>query len=244
MKRKIALLALFFAFAPALTFAQSANNDAELSALLGGLVKSDSWIIRKDKAEEEFIGNVKYENEIYKISADRALSQRKLNAYTISGNVQASRKQDGEEISLKANKVFFNAKKDYGYAQGSKSKQAELSFSTPNNTFNLYADKINFGKKFTSFEAEGDCELNDMNNTLYAGKMTYDTQSELFTASEKRPVLFGYNEDGDYALQGDQITADNKNGIFKASGRVTGWLVPAEDISKYTQGQKDGAQIF
>ncbi len=245
MKFKSFIIPLVFALMPAFLSAQSADSDdAELSALLGGLVQSDSWIIRKDKAEEEFIGNVRYENETYKISADRALSQRKLNAYTISGNVQASRKQDGEEISLTANKVYFNAKKDYGYAQGSKSSQAHASFTSLNNIFNLYADKINFGGKFTVFEAEGDCELNDMNNTLYSGKMAYNTQSGLFTASENRPVLFGYNDDGDYALQGDQITADNKNGIYTASGRVTGWLVPAEDISKYTQGQKDGAQIF
>ena len=244
MKFKSALLTFIFALIPAFTLAQSGGDDAELSALLGGLVQSDSWIIRKDKAEEEFIGNVRYENEIYKISADRALSQRKLNAYTISGNVKASRKQNGEEISLEAGKVFFNSKKDLGYAQGAKGKQIKAVFATPNNTFNLYADKINFGDKFTLFEAEGDCELNDMNNTLYSGKMTYDTKSGLFTAFERRPVLFGYNEDGDYALQGDEITADNKNGVYKASGKVTGWLVPAQDISQYTQGRKDGTQIF
>lgn len=234
-----AILALFSSAA----FAQKQQTE-ELSAILGGMVKSDSWIIRKDKAEEEFIGNVRYENENYKISADRALSQRTLNAYTLSGNVFAQRTQDGQTVSLQADKVFFNRKKDSGYAQGSKKKQIKASFANPNNTFNLYADRVDFSNKFKLFQAEGDCELSDLNNTLYAGQMTYDVPSGVFTAEKRRPTLFGFNDDGDYALQADVITADNKNGVYKASGGVRGWITPAEDISKYTQGQKDGTQIF
>ena len=87
-------------------------------------------------------------------------------------------------------------------------------------------------------------KLNDLNNTLYAGKMTFDAQTQIFTAETLRPLFFGYNDDGDYALQADTITADNKNGIYKAQGKVQGWIVPAEDISKYTQGNKDGTKIF
>lgn len=220
------------------------QKQEELSALLGGMVQSDKWIIRKDKAEEEFIGNVKYENENYKITANRALSQRRLNAYTISGNVSAQRKQDGQTASVKADKIFYNQKKDTGYIKGSRKKQLMLSLSDINNQFKLYADTLNFTAKFSVFEAEGDCELNDLDNTLYADKMTYDVETGIFTAEESRPVLFGYNADGDYALQADKITADNKNGLYKASGRVMGWLVPAEDITKYTQGQDNGAKIF
>ena len=239
--KKLLFLALFFALALPL-FAQ--KNDKELSAVLGGMVQSDKWIIRKDKAEEEFIGNVKYENDIYKITADKALSQRALFCYTLSGNVFASKKQDGQTLTLTANKIFFNQKKDSGYAQGTKKKQINLSLENENNMFNLYADRLDFGRQFANFQAEGDCELNDLNNTLYAGKMTFDAQTQVFTAENLRPLFFGYNDDGDYALQADKITADNKNGIYKAQGKVHGWIVPAEDISKYTQGNTDGTKIF
>ena len=242
MKIKNLLIFIFTVLFALPLFAQ--KNDKELSAVLGGMVQSDKWIIRKDKSEEEFIGNVKYENDIYKITADRALSQRALFAYTLSGNVFARRNQDGQTLTLKANKVFFNQKKDSGYAQGTKKKQISLSLENENNIFNLYADRLDFGRKFSSFEAQGDCELNDLNNTLYAGKMTFDTQTQIFTAETLRPLFFGYNDDGDYALQADTITADNKNGIYKAQGKVQGWIVPAEDISKYTQGNKDGTKIF
>ncbi len=220
------------------------KKQEELSALLGGMVQSDKWIIRKDKAEEEFIGNVKYENENYKITANRALSQRHLNAYTISGNVTAQGKRNGQTALVKADKIFYNQKKDTGYIQGSRKKQLMLSLTDINNQFKLYADKLDFSGKFSLLEAQGNCELNDLDNTLYSGKMTYDVKTGIFTAEDSRPVLFGYNADGDYALQADTITADNKNGLYKASGRVMGWLVPAEDITKYTQGQNDGAKIF
>ena len=120
--KKFILISAVLALLSGAAFAQKQQTE-ELSAILGGMVKSDRWIIRKDKAEEEFIGNVHYENENYKISADRALSQRSLNVYTLSGNVFAQRSQDGQTISLQAAKVFFNRKKDSGYAQGSKKKQ-------------------------------------------------------------------------------------------------------------------------
>lgn len=242
MKIKSAVLILLAVCFALPVYAQT--NKQELSALLGGMVQSDKWIIRKDKAEEEFTGNVKYENDIYKITADKVLSQRALFTYTLSGNVFARRSQDGSTLTLTANKVVFNQKQDYGYAQGTQKKQVHLKLYNEADIFNLYADKLNFGGKFTGFEAQGDCEINDLDNTLYAGKMTFDTQTQVFTAQESRPLFFGYNADGDYALQADTITADNKNGIYTAQGRVQGWIVPAEDISKYTQGNKDGAKIF
>lgn len=38
---------------------------AALPPVLGGLVSSDSWVIYKDKQQEEFKGNVSYDNGVY-----------------------------------------------------------------------------------------------------------------------------------------------------------------------------------
>ena len=87
MKNKFIFLSLVLALSPALCAAQD-------TALLGGMVQSDRWIIRKDKMEEEFIGNVSYKNDIYNIKADYALSRRKEQTFTLKGNVFASQKKD------------------------------------------------------------------------------------------------------------------------------------------------------
>lgn len=106
--KKLFLLFTFILFAP-FVFCQT---EQDLSMLLGGMVKSDKWIIRKDSFEEEFIGNVHYENEMYKISADKALSKRKDKTYELSGNVFLSRTENNTTLTLNAGRVFYNQKKD------------------------------------------------------------------------------------------------------------------------------------
>ncbi|MBR4592877.1 MAG: hypothetical protein IKO35_06685 [Elusimicrobiaceae bacterium] len=48
----------------------------ELPPVLGGLIQSDNWIIYKDKKQEEFKGNVSYDNGTYIFRAGYALSDR------------------------------------------------------------------------------------------------------------------------------------------------------------------------
>lgn len=230
-------LILLFLILPFTTYGQ------ELSAILGGMVQSDRWIIRKDKFEEEFIGNVHYENDVYKIHADYALSKRMAQTYTLQGNVFASRTQDGTIAQLTANEVFYNKKKDTGYATPKRGKQVEAKYKTPNNKFELFADRIDFSDKLSLFKMQGNAELSDANNTLYAKNMIFNTQTGIFTAEGDRPVLWGFSDDGDYAMQADEITAQTKEGVFKAHGKVKGWITTDRDLSQFTQGQENGIKI-
>ena len=85
MKNKIFFIFIVFCLSlPA--FAQK----QDLSALLGGSVQSDKWLINREKEQEEFIGNVRYQNDIYSIKSDYALSQRKDKTYLLKGNILAS----------------------------------------------------------------------------------------------------------------------------------------------------------
>ena len=52
--KKFILISAVLALLSGAAFAQKQQTE-ELSAILGGMVKSDRWIIRKGKAEEEFI---------------------------------------------------------------------------------------------------------------------------------------------------------------------------------------------
>ena len=202
-----------------------------LSALLGGMVQSDRWLIHKDQQEEEFIGNVRYKNDIYDIRADRALSRRALQTYTLEGNVFASRQENGEFAQISADKIFYNNKEDFGYALSNKSAQVSIRYKTPQTDLSLFGDRVDFSRKFTLFKVIGDAELGDLNNTLYAGEMSFDMETGVFEAYKNRPVFFGFSEDGDYALQADKITAQTKEGFIKAQGNVQGWLTSARDWS-------------
>lgn len=224
--KKIFLLFTFIFLAP---FVLS-QTEQDLSMLLGGMVKSDKWIIRKDSFEEEFIGNVRYENEMYKITADKALSKRKDKTYELSGNVFLSRTENDTVLTLNAKRVFYNQKKDTGFANSSKKAQVKIVYITPENTYTLLANKVEFSNKANFFKAIGKVELSDKENTLKAEEITFDRASGIFEALSVRPIMLGKNKDGSYALEADRIIVNTKTGKFNAKGSPQGWLTLEKDV--------------
>lgn len=236
--RKIFIL-MALALLPALAAAAAADKTSEdLAPLLGGLIQSDRWLINKDKYQEEFIGRVRYSNDNISLNAQRALSDRLNKIYTLKGNVFASYKlPQNATAEIRADKIVYNQKKDSGLITSSAQKQAQAVYKTTDNTFKAYADKINFGQKFSSFTLSGWAQFEDDNNTLYAKEISYDAQSGIVQAQGARPLILGFGDEGDYALQADFITANIYKGGFEARGRVHGWFVSAQDISDFTKGQ-------
>ena len=224
--KKIFLLFTFVFLAP---FVLS-QTEQDLSMLLGGMVKSDKWIIRKDSFEEEFIGNVRYENEIYKIFADRALSKRKDKIYELSGNVFLSRTEKDTSLTLNANRVFYNQRKDTGFAQSSKKAQVKIVYTTPENIYTLLANKVEFSNKANFFKAMGKVQLSDKENTLKAEEITFDRVSGIFEALSVRPIVLGKNKDGSYALEADKIVIDTRTERFKATGKTQGWVTLQKNL--------------
>ena len=222
------ILPLFFLFLAPLVFCQVQEKD--LAMLLGGMIKSDKWVIRKDALEEEFIGNVHYENEMYKLFADKVLSKRKVKTYELKGKVFLSRTDGDISLALTAERVFYNQKKDTGFAQGKKNKQIQIVYKTPENTYTLLADKVEFSKQANFFKATGKVKLSDKTNTLQAQSATFDRQSGIFEALPQRPLFTGSSKEGDYAMTADKIVIDTKAQKVKALGQAQGWLASKEEI--------------
>lgn len=228
--RKLFLLFTFILFTP---FVYS-QTEQDLSMLLGGMVKSDKWIIRKDSFEEEFIGNVHYENEMYKISADKALSKRKDKTYELSGKVFLSRTDGDTTLTLNAGHVFYDQKKDKGFASAAKKAQVKIVYTTPENVYTLLANKVEFSNKANFFKAIGKVQLSDKENILKANEVTFDRIGGIFEALSVRPIVLGKNKDGSYALEADKMIVNTKTGIFNATGTPQGWLTMQKDLM--TQG--------
>ena len=205
-------------------------QEEDLVMLLGGMVKSDKWIIRKDSFEEEFIGNVRYENDTYQLFADRALSRRQAKIYELSGNVQLSRKEGENILTLNASNILYDQKQDTGFAKGSPKKQVKVIYTTPENIYTLFADKVEFSRKANFFNAAGRVKLSDKENTLQAQSVTFDRESGIFEALSVRPLFTGENKDASYALTADKIIIDTKNQNFKALGQSQGWITLKKDL--------------
>ena len=147
----------------------------------------------------------------------------------------ASQNLEDTFTQIKAEKFFYNNKTLQGYALGKAKNQIEIIYKTPNNLFNLYGNRADFNKADNFIKITGNSELDDLNNTLYADTITFNTQSGVFEAFGQRPILWGFGVDGDYALQADKITADTKKIIFKAKGNIQGWFTLASDFEKLRQ---------
>ena len=238
MTNQIKFLLFAFLLMPAFCQAQ------DVTALLGGMVKSDRWLIRKDKMEEEFIGNVSYANDMYTVKADYGLSERKKQNFTLKGNVYASRKENSSKAEVTADTFFYNKTNDSGFALPAAKKQISAVYTTQANRLKTFSNRLDFKNKFSLFELTGNCELQDINNTLYAQNMVFNTQTGIFNAQGGRPVLWGFSPNGDYAIQADNITAQTKEGFFKAEGKVEGWVVSAKEFPNLTQGSTNGTKIF
>lgn len=225
MKKIFLLLLALFAFFTA----AYAVEEEDVAMLLGGMVKSDKWIIRKYALEEEFIGNVHYENEMYKLQADKALSKRKEKQYELSGNVLLSRSEGDTNLTLTAGSVFYDQNKDTGLAKAPQKGQVKIVYTTPDNTYTLLANKVEFSKQASFCKATGNIKLSDKENTLKAQSATFDRLSGIFEALSVRPFVQGKNKDGSYALEADKIIVDTKNGTVKTLGKSQGWLTLRED---------------
>ena len=221
---------LFIVFALIFSCVCFAQKSEDVSMLLGGMLKSDKWVIRKDAMEEEFKGHVRYENEKYKLLADKVLSKRKVKKYELTGNVLLSRKDGGTTLTLTAARVYYDQNKDTGFANAAKKKQVKVVYVTPDNTYTLLADKVEFSKEASFCKATGNVKITDKENSLKAQSATFDRISGIFEALPQRPQVSGQNEDGSYALEADKIIVDTKKGTIKAVGTSQGWVTLKKDL--------------
>lgn len=113
------------------TAKKTRHRTQTLPQTLGGMLQSDSWIVYPEKQEEEFKGNVFYDNDTYIFRADYALSQRAKNLFTARGNVYIRKNEpDGAWYELYAEQAVYNYKTGKGQAQAAGQKPVRLVYHT------------------------------------------------------------------------------------------------------------------
>lgn len=119
---------------------------AQIPPVLGGVVQSDSWVIYKDKQQEEFSGNVSYDNGSYAFKADYALSRRAQNSFSARGNVWLRQTEpDGTFYEAYADEALFNYKTQKGELNATQGKTVKLVLTDEKKqTVTVYAGKVTF----------------------------------------------------------------------------------------------------
>lgn len=102
----------------------------EIPPVLGGVVQSDSWVIYKDKQQEEFIGNVSYDNGAYIFRADYALSERAQSRFSARGRVYLRQNEpDGSFYEAYADSARYNYKTQKGVLTATADKTVKIIYS-------------------------------------------------------------------------------------------------------------------
>jgi len=183
---------------------KSSAPTVALPDMLGGVLTSDSWTVYQDKAEEEFEGNVRYDNEQYIFQADYALSQRKKNLFTARGNVYV-RHNDKNDIwyELYAHEVVYNYQTGIGIAKSAKKQPVRLVYHT---------DK---GDLITATAKRAEIDTHKEIYQLIDHAVITRTDSKAMTITLKADKIFVYKQDQHALLQG-HASIENEQYRFQA----------------------------
>lgn len=133
----------------------------EIPPVLGGVVQSDSWVIYKDKQQEEFSGNVSYDNGTYAFKAAYALSQRAKNYFSARGNVWLRQtERDGSFYEAYADDADFNYKTQKGSLSARGKQPVKLVLTDEKKqTVTVYAQKVSFDLNQKIFVLQGNVRV-------------------------------------------------------------------------------------
>lgn len=120
-----------------------------LPPTLGGLISSDRWLIHSAKQQEEFIGHVSYQNDVYTFRADYALSDRAQSRISARGNVYLKQAQPQEPVyEAYADSGFYNYQQKTGQLQAKNGHEIRLIYQQ------LQQDPIEAYARHAAFDLE------------------------------------------------------------------------------------------
>lgn len=195
------------------------TTNKDFPSILGGVVKSDQWVIYKDKQQEEFSGNVFYDNGIYAFKADYALSERALHRITAKGNVYLKQKEEDHSYEAYADWARFNYKTQQGTLNTTrKGHSLKLIYTDENNIpVTATAQKATFDLNTQLFTLEGDVRVERTSNegvqSMSANKITIK-KLEDFVLLEGNAML----SDGENTLEAQSILYDGAHNTSSAYG--------------------------
>ena len=195
------------------------TQNMQLPPVLGGLIVSDSWVIYKDKQQEEFKGRVSYDNGVYTFRADYALSERAQNRFTARGNVYVKQAEPGAPVyEAYADYARYNYQTQKGFLKASQKNPVRLIYREGKEPpVTAYAQEAGFDLDQGLFVLEGDVRVE---RPAPEGMQTLKAQKATFKQNQNHLTLSGGAElsDSQRTLVADTIIYDGEHNYSTASG--------------------------
>lgn len=200
-------------------FSPKKLSSGDIPEALGGIVQSDSWVIYKEKQQEEFTGHVSYDNGAYTFRADYALSDRARNTFSARGHVfLRQQNKDGSYYEGSANRASYNYRTQKGELTGTGKEPARLVYhNVKGETLIATAQKITFDLEQKIYILQKNVYIE---RPAAQGPQTITAQKATIKQLEEYALLEGTVtvKDAQRTLQAKTITYDGKNNISYAQG--------------------------
>lgn len=190
----------------------------QMPQTLGGIVKSDEWVIYKDKEQEEFTGHVSYDSDIYTFRADYALSDRKANTVTAKRHVYLKKKELPDTVyEAFADEGHYNYKSGKGKLGSTTTSPVRIVLTDSGQTVKASAKQLVFDTQSQIFTLSGNARVT---RTTAQGVQTLQADKITFKQLENYLYLQGNAKISDQArmLEADSIIYDEKNNLAHAYG--------------------------
>ncbi|MCL2888074.1 MAG: hypothetical protein FWF35_02015 [Elusimicrobia bacterium] len=207
--------------------------------LLGGMLKSDSWVIRKDAQQEEFKGNVSYDSGLYKLKSDYALSDRAKNTFTLDGNVYLMNKDTaGAMTELYSKNAVFNTLTQQGRAAAYPQKPLQIFYTVPD----IYKVEAQ-GKTLNIDGKKQTLELKDNVKIKYTEPYDFAlafADTAFIDRAKNTARLTGNAEldNKNYTARAEDIFYDGAAGLITVTGNYPLFTMVNDDASAALQSDK------
>lgn len=200
--------------------------------VVGGLVKSDEWIVRRGESkEEEFRGNVRYKAGPTDIAADWALYRHATQSWKARGRVKALHAlEDGSRLAAEGGEAAFGRESESGSLAGPDGVKLKRFPQEDGEPDRATAERLSWEGRERAV-LQGRVLLNGPRLETASDKAVYTAREQRLDLSGSRPVLLkhegwaGPGDDWNGAFQADGITGFKTSRRITAEGSVKGWAV-------------------
>lgn len=205
---------------------------AQEGALIGSVVRSDKWNIKRgDHKIEEFTGNVQYRREGRRLRADWAVYDHDQQTLETRGNLKAEEKlSDGTLAALEGEKGFFDRAVGKGWIIGRRPESGvPLLLLRPDGSEQGRggSQKISWDLPKREISLEGDAWFEEDRGTVHAATARFNHGQKSLELLGRRPVITAQGPNWSAAVQADAFKAvalDGGRRRVTGTGRSHGWI--------------------
>ena len=197
--------------------------------LMGGVVKSDQWLIRKKAGEEEFEGHVSYRNPHYSFNGDWALYNEKTGVVKAKGHIKGEKRwENGDITRMAGDYAQYHPELRKGVLFADRGKQVDIVHDDrARGLWHARSDRADIYDASNVLWLTGKVRIEGQDTNSLSDKAVYVSSAATLNLLG-RPAIWGRRDKYDYAIESDRAALLRNEKVVRSEGDVKGWIRPVD----------------